>query len=208
MLKNIKRFVLVLVCLGIVNNSDVSASTGIDNWGNTIFDAFQKLVSKELLSFGKSDRAATTKDELLDRSKALRESLGGFAEVVKSSKEKPEKHEEKHSELAVKPVENNVSTPVVAPAPAPAPVAAPEVHTVPAVLPVAPVVPAMPVVAAPVAQAPVPVPEVHAASPVLPVIPAAPPVALSAPAPAPVVVPVPVAPALPAVPAVHPAPAV
>ena len=201
MFKNIKRFVFVFVFLGIAISSTLPASVDMDKWGNTIFDAFQKLVSKELLSFGKSDRAATTKDELLERSKALKESLGGFAEVVKLSKDKvstdkAEKHQGKIAELTDKKVEIDVATNISAPVPAPVPVI-----SAPAAVPAASAAPAL-LAVAPVVPAPVPVPEVNAAPAQLPVVPAAPVMPIFPPVSTPIVAPAPVVPAsLPVVPA-------
>jgi len=51
---------------------------GQDLWGGGIFDAFQGLVSKELLTFGKSDRDVTSLEDLRNRALALKNALDSF----------------------------------------------------------------------------------------------------------------------------------
>lgn len=218
MLKNIKFMMLMLFCTVLSANTDLRSeapiSATIDLWGNKVSEIFHKLISKELLSFGKSDRASTTKNELLERANVLKESLGGFVKIVKESvdEKKPEhandkKHEkhEKHEEPVVAATPSNtpaVSVEPASPAVSVAPVAPAPVAIVPA--PAGPAQPA-PAVAISMPPAPVEVPQV--AAPVSVDVPAAPVVpAPAAVSPLPSVPPVaPVVPAAPAA-AVLPAP--
>lgn len=178
MVKNIKLLALVLACAGAFSiHSATTALTddlGTDLWGNTVFDAFQNLVAKHLLTFGKSDRITTSKDELLNRTGALKDSLGEFSETVKNSKDKHANTldtklttsvsadsfkdkvdtKDKVDALPLPPMQGPAALPSTPPAPvippvsviAPVPVLPPAPVLPPVVTPPAPSLPVLPVV--------------------------------------------------------------
>jgi len=196
-----------------------------DLWGGGIFDSFQDLVAKELLTFGKSDREVTSLADLRDRALALKNALDSFM-----SKDLALVHGSMHEEVEKKGIvaasapsaESTLpSVPVLPPVlPEPTKVVAPE--PAPAVSSVVSVPPVTLAPDAAVASSPSTVSTSPVISPVPPVLgavdsAATPPVPLSTstpvvpttPPPAPVVLPEPaVAPVVPAssVPALPPPP--
>jgi len=151
MLQNIKSmmfiFVFALLLANMNVSSEASISTTTNLWGNKDSKVFHKLVSKELLSFGKSDSSTTTKKELLKRAKILKESLGDFVNALKETDDthksdhpnnrKHEKKEESGAFVASPDVPVALVDPlvpaVVASAPAVAPLVAPASSGLPSV---------------------------------------------------------------------------